>query len=118
MSLSEEERMHNDKHICPVCGFAGLMEEPHDSYGCTSFEICPCCGFEFGYDDEDGGWSYEEWRKAWIAAGFPWMYHDNDKPATWNRDTMMKQTENIRLTTDKPRYVADSKKPRSFVPKQ
>ncbi len=32
---------------CPVCGYPSLQEEPFYSY-----EICPCCGVEFGFDDE------------------------------------------------------------------
>lgn len=34
------------KYTCPVCDYPDLVEEPYFSY-----EICPCCGTEFGYDD-------------------------------------------------------------------
>lgn len=39
------------KNICPVCGFDGLDFKPYDEKGFGTFEICPCCGFEFGCDD-------------------------------------------------------------------
>ena len=38
-------------NICPVCGYNALHEPAYDRFGCASFEICPCCGIEFGYDD-------------------------------------------------------------------
>ncbi|CAI6246577.1 hypothetical protein NRS6120_05960 [Bacillus subtilis] len=38
------------KHTCPVCGFKGLAEPPYDHEGNHSHEICPCCGFQFGFD--------------------------------------------------------------------
>ena len=37
------------KKHCPVCGFL-LKFEPYED-GLCSFEICYCCGSQFGYDD-------------------------------------------------------------------
>ena len=45
-----------DKNTCPVCGYDGLYEPPYNEKGSGSYEICPCCGFQFGYDD----FPYEE----------------------------------------------------------
>ncbi|QIW78371.1 hypothetical protein [Bacillus tequilensis] len=33
------------KHTCQGCGFKGLTKPPYDH------EICPCCDFQFGFDD-------------------------------------------------------------------
>lgn len=49
------------KYICPVCGFKGLTEPAYDDQGNHSYEICSCCGFQFGFDDyemmrEDGSY--------------------------------------------------------------
>ena len=41
--------------MCPVCGFVGLAVSPYNEAGGGSFEICPCCGFEFGFDDDSEG---------------------------------------------------------------
>jgi hypothetical protein len=30
-----------------------LYEPPYDERGLPSDEICPCCGFHFGYDDDE-----------------------------------------------------------------
>ena len=38
------------KYICPVCGFNDLKEAPFGLNQEPSYEICPCCGFEFGFD--------------------------------------------------------------------
>jgi hypothetical protein len=62
---------------CPVCGFHGLDEPAYNSFGCPSFEICPSCGTEFGYDDAKK--SHESLRDEWIAKGMPWWA--DDKPA-------------------------------------
>ncbi|MGX4765260.1 hypothetical protein ACWH4V_05635 [Bacillus mojavensis] len=67
------------KYICPVCGFKGLTEPAYDDRGNHSYEICLCCGFQFGFDDyemtsEDGSYlepseSITAYRKKWLAAG-------------------------------------------------
>lgn len=41
------------KYICPICGYDKLLEPPYDEYNNPSYEICPCCGFEYGFDDQD-----------------------------------------------------------------
>ncbi|RAI82673.1 hypothetical protein BFS35_003020 [Macrococcoides goetzii] len=44
-------------YICPVCGYNQLEEEPYkffdDNIFNASFEICSCCGFQFGFDDDN-----------------------------------------------------------------
>jgi len=72
-------------YVCPVCGYPGL-EDPPRTPGCGgSYEICPSCGFEYGYTDEDQGYSYEDWRIRWIQRGMPW---DSDgiqpRPIGWD----------------------------------
>ncbi|MBM0065910.1 hypothetical protein [Alkalicoccobacillus gibsonii] len=65
---------------CPVCGYPGLDEPPYDTFGCSSFDICSCCGFQFGVDDDDHDENnepiiyskeelYTHYRNAWIASG-------------------------------------------------
>lgn len=77
-----------NKYICPVCNFDGLDEPPYNSCGSGSYEICPCCGFEFGLDDF-GYDSYEKahavWRKKWIDNGcIWWSSQENRKPKDWD----------------------------------
>jgi len=76
------------KHTCPVCGFAELAEPPYDSAGCASFEICPSCGTEFGYDDAKT--SHEELRTRWLSAGGHWSSQTMAAPPAWNAKEQLK----------------------------
>jgi hypothetical protein len=43
-----------------------------DLLGRPSYEVCPCCGFEFGNDDNPGTAapvSFEQYRAQWEADG-------------------------------------------------
>jgi len=46
------------KYTCPVCGFNELQEPPYGPHQEPSYEICPRCGFESGFDD--GGKKHEQ----------------------------------------------------------
>jgi hypothetical protein len=41
--------------VCPVCGYPNLEQEPHGKETGASYEICPSCFFQFGFDDDDKG---------------------------------------------------------------
>ncbi len=51
---------------CPVCYYDQLDEPPMD------YNICDCCGTEFGSDDEVR--SHAELRDHWISNGAPWFF--------------------------------------------
>jgi len=36
-------------NLCPVCGF--YLDQAAWVAELASFQICPCCGTQFGYDD-------------------------------------------------------------------
>jgi hypothetical protein len=69
---------------CPVCGWPELNEPPRSPEGAASFEICPCCGFQFGYDDDARGQTYEQARIRWITSGTPWWSNSRPAPENWN----------------------------------
>ncbi|MEN9352743.1 MAG: hypothetical protein RL318_68 [Fibrobacterota bacterium] len=95
--MKKDERNH-----CPVCGWNGLTvpayanlaeakvdyaaKPPYAAlYGEPSFEMCLCCGYEFGYhDDPESGKpvSFSEHLKNWMAEGTPW-YDDAREPGGW-----------------------------------
>lgn len=52
-------------YICPVCAFTGLYDDPY----LQSYEICPQCSVEFGYDDANT--PHTLLRERWITAGRP-----------------------------------------------
>ncbi|WP_028402360.1 hypothetical protein [Ectobacillus panaciterrae] len=80
-------------YICPVCGYDGLEEPLYDEDGDPSYEICSCCGFEYGFDDLDQEYSFEQYRRKWIEQGASW-FSDYLKPSKWS---LKKQLENINV---------------------
>jgi hypothetical protein len=69
---------------CPVCGYPALHEAPRTEVGGGSYEICPSCGYHFGVSDDDGGYDYDAWRRAWIGAGMPWYSQAITPPSEWD----------------------------------
>jgi hypothetical protein len=63
---------------CPVCAFAQMPYPPAD------YNICPCCGTEFGIDDDFA--SYLELRDDWLRRGGKWFGETKPytRPAFWN----------------------------------
>ncbi len=76
------------KHICPVCGFDGLLEPAYNEHGNGSHEICSACGFEYGFDDHSEGVTHSEYRKQWIGAGAQW-FNPDEKPEDWDLETQL-----------------------------
>jgi hypothetical protein len=71
-----------EKYICPVCGYPELTDPPYDAYQCPSFDICPCCGCEFGYHDATPQ-AKEYHRRKWVKSGGSWS-EPKLKPANWD----------------------------------
>jgi hypothetical protein len=78
---------------CPVCGYPGLEEPARDEENVASLEICPSCGFHFGFDDDSEGISYEEWRHRWKAKGMPWFSEARAQPAGWDPVEQLRSVE-------------------------
>jgi hypothetical protein len=68
-------------YICPVCGYDQLEDPP------TDYNICECCGTEFGYHDAHR--SHAELRQRWIMAGMPWWDRRVAPPPGWNPVTQL-----------------------------
>jgi len=78
------------EHNCRICGL--YIEEPTwgKNGSCPTYEICPCCGVEFGNDDYTIK-STKEYRAKWLSEGATWFYK-KEKPDNWDIE---KQIENI-----------------------
>lgn len=76
--------------VCSVCGFPGLDEQPYYPDGGASDEICPSCGFQFGYDD-DSEESLQKWRQDWINRGMPWFSKGIPRPSDWNPEAQLRK---------------------------
>lgn len=65
-------------HRCLVCAYDQMPHPPN------SYNICPCCGVEYGLDDAFD--SHELLRDEWLAVGAPWFSRvvPYDRPANWD----------------------------------
>jgi transcription elongation factor Elf1 len=86
--ITDKESVFEPLFKCPVCGFDGLMEPPYNDHGNGSHEICPCCGFEYGFDDQSEGVTHEEYLAKWLQNGAQWFDPDQ-KPAGWDLQTQL-----------------------------
>lgn len=66
------------KYTCSVSGYAQMDDVAYDENGHASFELCSCCGFQFGVDDdveiEDGIFlsrseTHDLYRANWLKEG-------------------------------------------------
>lgn len=74
---------------CHVCGFdAG--EPPWGESECDpTFNICECCGVEFGYEDHLMS-GVLRCRKRWIESGGIW-FRPKAKPSNWDMAEQIKK---------------------------
>lgn len=78
------------EHNCRICGLY-IEDLPWGQDGATpTYEICLCCGAEFGNDDYTSE-SVKNYRAKWLAEGAPWFYKKS-KPENWD---VKKQMEDI-----------------------
>lgn len=98
-------------YCCPVCGFEGLEEPPYDEYNEPSYEVCSCCGFEFGVDDdvetEEGkllaiSEAQKLFREKWMSEGclvFSEYYpKEFQKDGKITKDQLEKQLKNLNVS--------------------
>jgi hypothetical protein len=78
--------------VCPVCGYPYLMEIPWSEQELASYDICPSCGIEFGYDDDQYACGHpgtreelqEQWRDEWVKWGMRWFSRQVSPPPNWD----------------------------------
>lgn len=76
--------METKLHLCKVCGLD--LGEDYFSWGVDgrtpTFDFCPCCGVEFGYQDATEK-AIVNFRAQWISKGCTWD-EPHLKPADWH----------------------------------
>lgn len=81
--------MHRN-NICRVCGLKFKDYYPWgENSDSPSFDICPCCGTEFGYQDciiE----AIKAQRERWKNSGYNWKY-EKEKPLNWLLEEQLAQ---------------------------
>lgn len=79
-------------HCCRVCGLHFDDFCPWGESGKEpSYDICPCCGIEFGYGDETRR-TVLSYRKFWFENNGAQWFHPEDKPKNWS---LVEQFKNI-----------------------
>lgn len=56
-----------------------------------SYEVCSCCGFEFGNDDDPGTASpvtFEQYLAEWISDGTHWL-DATKRPTNWSLEEQL-----------------------------
>lgn len=104
--------MSIQKHVCPVCGWRELETPPYENmppapqavistvkppysetWGTASYEVCTCCGYEFGYDDDpgggQGGLSFAAYLRNWCNDGMNWLA-PSARPQNWSLAQQLK----------------------------
>lgn len=81
-----------NEHNCRVCGLF-IEDLPWGEDGnYPTYEICPCCGVEFGYEDYTLE-STKEYREKWLLKGAEW-FDKSEKPSDWNKEEQLKNIPN------------------------
>jgi len=80
------------RYTCPVCSFDQLNEPPFNKNNEPSYEICPCCGFEFGFNGDNNQHTYNEYRKQWVKDGAVW-FMPQQRPAGWKLEKQLKKNK-------------------------
>lgn len=76
-----------EEHYCRICGLY-IEDKPWGKDGnCPTYEICPCCGIEFGNEDYTIE-SAIEYRKQWLTDGAQW-FNPKEKPKNWNLENQL-----------------------------
>lgn len=74
---------------CRVCGLA-QVDPPWGADGKSpSFELCDCCGVEFGYDDATPT-AIEASRSRWLESGAKWV-RAGEQPRGWDLSRQLAQ---------------------------
>jgi hypothetical protein len=86
LSMNEQEIALNLLK-CRVCGL--IQDEfPWGEDGKnSSFDICHCCGVEFGYEDATST-AVQRYRANWLAQGGCWKY-PTYKPDNWDLQSQL-----------------------------
>ena len=74
--------MEQENHHCRVCGLYLTSLPWGDDDVTPSYEICSCCGVEFGYEDYTVE-SAVRYRDHWLANGAKW-FAPQDQPNNWD----------------------------------
>lgn len=92
ISQKEVDKRDAGNNFCPACGYPLGNYNPWGDDGKTpTFDICPCCGVEWGNEDYTTE-SRTEYRNKWLADGAKW-FEPQKKPVNWNLEEQLKDID-------------------------
>ena len=92
ISQKEVDKRDAGNNFCPVRGYPLGNYNPWGDDGKTpTFDICPCCGVEWGNEDYTTE-SRTEYRNKWLADGAKW-FEPQKKPVNWNLEEQLKDID-------------------------
>ena len=75
--------------ICRICG----LDQGYPAWGedgeTPTYNMCPCCGVEFGYEDAFLD-TIRDYRQTWLANGGKWLMPQL-RPEGWNLQEQLRQ---------------------------
>lgn len=81
--------LNKEMYMCRVCGLQ-QDDPPWGEDGNTpSFEICDCCGTEFGYHDATPQ-AVSNTRREWLSENVQW-FNPKAKPEHWILENQLQQ---------------------------
>jgi hypothetical protein len=87
--MQNSKNKKDERKICRVCGLYSDDFYPWGEDGNTaSFEICFCCGTQFGYEDNNINATRAN-REKWIKNGAKW-FNPKYKPENWSLEDQLK----------------------------
>lgn len=69
---------------CPVCGYPDF--QVFDEYGLTTFEICPACGSQSGYEysEKSNEQDFLRLRRSWVIDRDARWFSSTPAPEDWD----------------------------------
>lgn len=85
--------MHKNKDLfyCTICGLEQSPPPWGEDGDTPSFEICECCGVQYGYEDCTKD-AILKFRKLWIKNGAQWSF-SKKKPKNWSLEKQLKNID-------------------------
>jgi CRISPR/Cas system-associated protein Cas10 (large subunit of type III CRISPR-Cas system) len=84
MTMSKPENI-----FCRVCGREFTIDNaPWNDDEMPSHEICPCCGVQFGYEDDIYA-GVNDYRNQWLNGGAKW-FSPGLRPKDWILEAQLK----------------------------
>ena len=85
-------------YYCLICGYEKLEKPQYEKEIYPTFEICPCCGFEAGFEDLSEDICIVQYRNKWINDGMKWWNRKGKPLIGWYTEKQLMNIERATLS--------------------